>query len=1221
MGASVKMMQKQVDLSYNNIEAIQKTLSAQEQVTAETVVQGNGLQGLNDAQKEQAQIIIKNTLNTAKQADTQSGVTSAIDSGLKGLKELGLTDRQRQMVQTTLNQGVGTYNELQTKSLAAQKKIYDLTKDVREGYLDAIREMSFGAGEFEKIIGTQDMGVTQLMASVKDVTGEQKLNTMALGGITDTNTAAGKARTGGFAKYGAGGLDFGQITGKAQEDMNTDIHGYQDSINKVNSQGKGEGPTPTAGMDGNNSEHMDNVRAVQDTTDAIHGLGNNMPTAVETGLKNWSRGLNAGLQPGGKGAPGQEKGTLQDAINRTSTFGAGQARNAVGQSGGPARTNTESGTLVNHGTLPLGVNTDPKDYNFNMKMAKKLRDKKDKNLIALDKEYDMMMAGWTLAVEGNKSQVEINKNKAKTEKAAGKIRDYVSKAVALEKQNLAEQSKGKGVKDAGGTTFFGTDASAWVGEGKTPAKAKPQTPEQIAVENDKKAQAAEAKAKANSLQDLNKAFYSALNKAGLATNIKSKTKFEKEAGAILGEIKGLDKNMAKSIATGLTSKVAKNIEGGENVDLKSELSSLQNIVGKGVTQALSKSLSSEKSKALEKAAMVENKKEPTHQYDKLAESDTIATMSKLMNPIDTGKDLLKGLDKWWFGKPDEKEPSKIYSSDEKAMRLGRAQNIANGKDDIEGKTLAVLQELTGKDAGDIEYTDVAQFSDEMKNFFKSEKVGPKETKKILESINLGGNVEGSDVQSKLMSKMKRNVKQDAQSRETEVKARAEGKPKGGKDKYDMIADMFGGIAARSGIDLKKQTDLARDAVTHRDVREKDNAEQAKKREANKSGTMSLEDTRAGIKSGKITEAQGVLGMNTKDLLGLVQKNKANKAQKEIDDRELFAPQKEMDDRELFADTPIKTNKEKSEAKNAEYRAKVKKDNQMKYGGVLDEYRTGQSSRDLKHTISDKTAELEEKKAFRDKHKYTDSALNEGDSRTDQQKQSLALKSKYGGQGMLKKNKDGTSTWMKRGDIDVQKNDNWFGQVGEEAHTMEMAKGRSRGKGKGGAGGGSGGAGGSKEAEAFMKSMSGDVQIGKGETAAEAFERTAFNKGGAGGNQIWTGSSGDMAKHMKKSKAAAKMFQKQQDAKKKGKGKGLGGESGQTKGASKEKENQASEEVQAEFTSQEAQANRELSGLGDGGGGGGSGGGGGGATIVIKLEGSIQGQIESLDALKVQLENV
>jgi hypothetical protein len=1172
MGASVKMMQKQVDLSYNNIEAIQKTLSAQEQVTAETVVQQNGLQGLNDAQKEQAQIIIKNTLNTAKQADTQSGVTSAIDSGLKGLKELGLTDRQRQMVQTTLNQGVGTYNELQTKSLAAQKKIYDLTKDVREGYLDAIREMSFGAGEFEKIIGTQDMGVTQLMASVKDVTGEQKLNTMALGGITDTNTAAGKARTGGFAKYGAGGLDFGQITGKAQEDMNTDIHGYQDSINKVNSQGKGEGPTPTAGMDGNNSEHMDNVRAVQDTTDAIHGLGNNMPTAVETGLKNWSRGLNAGLQPGGKGAPGQEKGTLQDAINRTSTFGAGQARNAVGQSGGPARTNTESGTLVNHGTLPLGVNTDPKDYNFNMKMAKKLRDKKDKNLIALDKEYDMMMAGWTLAVEGNKSQVEINKNKAKTEKAAGKIRDYVSKAVALEKQNLAEQSKGKGVKDAGGTTFFGTDASAWVGEGKTPAKAKPQTPEQIAVENDKKAQAAEAKAKANSLQDLNKAFYSALNKAGLATNIKSKTKFEKEAGAILGEIKGLDKNMAKSIATGLTSKVAKNIEGGENVDLKSELSSLQNIVGKGVTQALSKSLSSEKSKALEKAAMVENKKEPTHQYDKLAESDTIATMSKLMNPIDTGKDLLKGLDKWWFGKPDEKEPSKIYSSDEKAMRLGRAQNIANGKDDIEGKTLAVLQELTGKDAGDIEYTDVAQFSDEMKNFFKSEKVGPKETKKILESINLGGNVEGSDVQSKLMSKMKRNVKQDAQSRETEVKASKEEAKAKAKAKTGNWDD---DLKAKS--EERKKKELARlDAL---------------KVERDKKNFVNVSD-------GDFAQAQQVAQANI--------------------------AQKAKDDRELFSDTPDKApnimDTIENAVKSVGMRGEIQKDHQQRYGASIDEYN---ASRSGFNTIEDVREQQSQKfiQEQRDKVKGTSAAYSEDEKRTAQQKQSLALKSKYGGQGMLKKNKDGTSTWMKRGDIDVQKNDNWFGQVGEEAHTMEMAKGRSRGKGKGGAGGGSGGAGGSKEAEAFMKSMSGDVQIGKGETAAEAFERTAFNKGGAGGNQIWTGSSGDMAKHMKKSKAAAKMFQKQQDAKKKGKGKGLGGESGQTKGASKEKENQASEEVQAEFTSQEAQANRELSGLGDGGGGGGSGGGGGGATIVIKLEGSIQGQIESLDALKVQLENV
>ena len=61
------------------------------------------------------------------------------------------------------------YNEQQTKSVEAQQKMYELTKSMREGYLDVIREMSTGMGEFEKIIGTQEMGASQLMNAVQGV--------------------------------------------------------------------------------------------------------------------------------------------------------------------------------------------------------------------------------------------------------------------------------------------------------------------------------------------------------------------------------------------------------------------------------------------------------------------------------------------------------------------------------------------------------------------------------------------------------------------------------------------------------------------------------------------------------------------------------------------------------------------------------------------------------------------------------------------------------------------------------------------------------------------------------------------------------------------------------------------------------------------------------------------------------------------------------------------
>jgi hypothetical protein len=62
-------------------------------------------------------------------------------------------------------------------------KQYELTKNIREGYLSAIQEMAIGAGEFSKIIGTQEMGVTQLMDAVDNISGHKgRLNTNAVGG-------------------------------------------------------------------------------------------------------------------------------------------------------------------------------------------------------------------------------------------------------------------------------------------------------------------------------------------------------------------------------------------------------------------------------------------------------------------------------------------------------------------------------------------------------------------------------------------------------------------------------------------------------------------------------------------------------------------------------------------------------------------------------------------------------------------------------------------------------------------------------------------------------------------------------------------------------------------------------------------------------------------------------------------------------------------------------
>jgi hypothetical protein len=1148
MGASVKMMQKQVDLAYNNIEAIQQTVSGQAEVTASMVSQKGVLDGIGDEHRGQAKEIIKNTFNMAKQGDTQSEIQAAIE---KGANALGLSGKDRVKFSSVINEQAGKFNELQTKSLQSQKEIYDLTKDVREGYLDAVREMSFGAGEFEKIIGKQDMGVTQLMASVKGVTGENTLNTMALGGITDVNTAAGQARSGGFAKYGPNGLDFGQITGKAQEDMNTDIHGYEKSKQTVSDQLHGnKGAKPTAGTIGDNPEHMNTLRSEQekDTTKAIKGLDANMPSAVTKGLRDWDQGLNAGLKKGGKGAPGQEKGTLADAKARTAAFGAGQARNATGQA--PATTNLSSPTNVSHGALPATPG---------MTFSNKQREKAYKNLTKTANETEKEYKG---AVKANKSQEEIEKLRKKASLAWRRKNYYLKKGTEIEKKE-----RGMATTDAGGTTYHGGKAATILGVGQKPgqpgqATTQPaKTAEQKAADEAKKAKAAEAKAKEKPLQDLKKAFNNALNKANLATG-GSKAGFEKEAGSIFSKIKALDKDTAKTMSQNLTAGVAKAIETGEDVDIKAELKTLQNVIGKGATKSLSSKLSEEKSKELEKAVAPQKKKEE-HEflYDKVTQpiadslvklSPVIGSLAKnIMNPkhaMDVVANAAYGVKQDW--EPEERQRNtNIYSEEEKAARIGRAQSKMDGQGDIETKTMAALQELAGKDVGDIEYGDLSQFSKEMTSFFKKEKVGPKETKRILESINLGGSHNAKATQSKFLSKMRResggggtktytggstytDEEQEAwvKKKKAEIKARkaaeaeakkaeggktapastktytggstytdeeqeawakkkkAEMKAKGGKtkpkDKFDMINEMFGGIAERSGIDLKALTDKAR-------YKEEDHAKVKADMIRNKTvGTTSLEDTKAGVKSGKLTAAQGVLGMDTKGLLDMV-RGKIKSTGGETSDKMSF--------------------KQKNSIKNFErdekYRAEV------------------QEEQEWLKPMTDPTGALEKSKAQKvqkDKEKADFAKSNQGFNAKIKAEEDARIK-KYG--------------------------------IKTEAEKTEAEKQKIKDSGAG---------------------LSG---TGVHATATKA--------------------------------------------EKAGKGKGAK-VAGQSLAISAENANKASAQQQADFASQETQAARELLGMDSEGGGAGSSSGGSGkggeTVVVIKLEGAIEGQIASLNDLKVQLEN-
>jgi len=199
MGASVEMMQKQVALlqqqgeTYARLdEAAGNKLVTEGKITESELEQLKGMKSQKDANDY--------VVNVLHKKDAVAG-----DLLRYAAKHQDYTDKEMQQ----------------------QQKIYEITKDVREGYLDAMVEMAAGAGEFSKIIGTQDKGVTQLMQSVKDTTGEDRLNTMALGGITARGAESGRREVTG--QFTSGGVRF---KGKeAQEQANKDVYGYKKEYN------------------------------------------------------------------------------------------------------------------------------------------------------------------------------------------------------------------------------------------------------------------------------------------------------------------------------------------------------------------------------------------------------------------------------------------------------------------------------------------------------------------------------------------------------------------------------------------------------------------------------------------------------------------------------------------------------------------------------------------------------------------------------------------------------------------------------------------------------------------------------------------------------------------------------------------------------------------------------------------------------------------------------
>lgn len=217
-GASVAMLQEQVDLEFKLMKAQQdrikenrKAAMAAGGLTEQQAMQLESAKDYNEAWN----MITKSFGKTGKEAKALVGISQ---------------DMQKS----------------QSETMKHQQKIYELTKEMREGYLDAMTEMSTNLGEFTAIVGTLETGFTQMMDVVKDVEGSEVLNTMR-GGVRVGRDSA---------SYGARQQAAGVMTpqgpvfrGKQKEELlNQDVFGYGETRTAFDAMQRGEtSESPVAG--------------------------------------------------------------------------------------------------------------------------------------------------------------------------------------------------------------------------------------------------------------------------------------------------------------------------------------------------------------------------------------------------------------------------------------------------------------------------------------------------------------------------------------------------------------------------------------------------------------------------------------------------------------------------------------------------------------------------------------------------------------------------------------------------------------------------------------------------------------------------------------------------------------------------------------------------------------------------------------------------------------
>ena len=205
MGASIQAMQRQVDLAYQVMNVEKQRMAANDAAIKQKVGEANAQALINARTAGERQEILD-----------RAGVEKGVQMEVNQL----LTKRVNAM----------------STMMEQQKKIYELTKSMREGYLDAMHEMAVGAGEFEKIIGTQEQGTSQILSFIDQVT-KGAGNTMKMGGMQ----SAAMTQSGVGVNYAGMMTTGGAVfeSGTSAEEKNKRIYGYKESVEAAKKQQMG----------------------------------------------------------------------------------------------------------------------------------------------------------------------------------------------------------------------------------------------------------------------------------------------------------------------------------------------------------------------------------------------------------------------------------------------------------------------------------------------------------------------------------------------------------------------------------------------------------------------------------------------------------------------------------------------------------------------------------------------------------------------------------------------------------------------------------------------------------------------------------------------------------------------------------------------------------------------------------------------------------------------